>query len=555
MGIEIGEVALNGQPLNGIDIVGTPDLRAKTEHAQIKAVAAGRAAFQQDVGAGCEDPIQHFIQAEDVVVRLASQSDAVAVHIPLHVGDGSVIQRVGDIFHNVVPHLRQRQVQQQLMAAGQWCKFIGQGPVGMGAVQVGIHVDGFRFKPQAELQAQTADLVGKAAQSVGELFGVDGIVAQPRFVIVSLSEPAVIQYKQFAAQFFGVFCQLHQPAVMEVKHTAFPAVEQDRTLPILPVGGNDVAVDKSVHGFRQTGKAAIGEGQCRLRGFQRFAGLQGFEEIGGGNALYHAGQSLQRLLRGGIVVAGIDEVKAVYDAAVLCGVRFAEKESGVVPVGGETGDALVDDTGGGNGYGVIPHFCDPAAVEGGHAEVTGQIHQAAHQLGDSSGGVAGVFQDCAPQQNAACHAEIELQFQTRLSQGQLQCLAHTLCLRKTGLHGNGVVQDLMGAVSEVTGNTAQLQRTFPIVATSGAAPCQHHSVGTAAGILILQQNGCTPAKTGMAGENIAVLCGYRLTEMQQFHQTVWIDPQQTGETVAVDTEKTVFILDHRILYSCPATNC
>jgi hypothetical protein len=48
LGIEIGKASLNLQPGDGVGVVGGPDLGAKAEHTQIKPVAAGRTALQQN---------------------------------------------------------------------------------------------------------------------------------------------------------------------------------------------------------------------------------------------------------------------------------------------------------------------------------------------------------------------------------------------------------------------------------------------------------------------------------------------------------------------------
>ena len=60
-GIEVGQIALNGQPLDGIGVITAPDLRAVTQHTQVKPVAAGGTAFQQYLRSGTEDPSKHII--------------------------------------------------------------------------------------------------------------------------------------------------------------------------------------------------------------------------------------------------------------------------------------------------------------------------------------------------------------------------------------------------------------------------------------------------------------------------------------------------------------
>ena len=74
-----GNAVLNGQPLNGVGVVGRPDLGREAEHSQVKPVAAGGAALQQDVRPGRENPAKHVVQAQDKIVGFRPQR---------HGGDG-----------------------------------------------------------------------------------------------------------------------------------------------------------------------------------------------------------------------------------------------------------------------------------------------------------------------------------------------------------------------------------------------------------------------------------------------------------------------------------
>ena len=62
LGIEVGEIALNDLTLDGVGVVRAPYLRAKAQHAQVKAVAAGRTALQKNVGSGFENSAQHIVK-------------------------------------------------------------------------------------------------------------------------------------------------------------------------------------------------------------------------------------------------------------------------------------------------------------------------------------------------------------------------------------------------------------------------------------------------------------------------------------------------------------
>ena len=75
LGIEITQIPLNGEPFNGIRIITAPDLGRKAQHTQIKPVAAGRTAFQQDPGPGFKNPAQHIIKSQNIVMGPGAQGN------------------------------------------------------------------------------------------------------------------------------------------------------------------------------------------------------------------------------------------------------------------------------------------------------------------------------------------------------------------------------------------------------------------------------------------------------------------------------------------------
>ena len=79
----------------------------------------------------------------------------------------------------------------------------------MGAVQLTLQINRFRFKPKAKTKAHRCDLLRQAFDATGEFFAVDGVIAKPRCITVSRPEPAIIQNKQLDADRFGL-ATLHQ---------------------------------------------------------------------------------------------------------------------------------------------------------------------------------------------------------------------------------------------------------------------------------------------------------------------------------------------------------
>ena len=70
LGVQIAEIALDGEPLDGVGIIAAPNLGREAEHAKVKPVAAGRAAFQQHIGPGFKDTPQHIVKAKDIMVNM-----------------------------------------------------------------------------------------------------------------------------------------------------------------------------------------------------------------------------------------------------------------------------------------------------------------------------------------------------------------------------------------------------------------------------------------------------------------------------------------------------
>ena len=255
LGVEVAEAFLDPEPGNGIRIVGSPDLGAEAEHTQIEPVAAGGAAFQQQPGPGLEDPPQNIVKTQNMVMGALAHRHRVPVHIPLDVGNPAGIQNLGHIFHDIVPDLRFSQIQQQLMPSGDGGEAVGQRPIRMGPVKVRILVDALRLEPEAKLHSQLLDFGGKARHALGQFLGIHIVIAQTRLIVVSGTEPAVIQYEKLHAQLFCSACQPYQLSVGELKKMRFPVVGEDGALLALPLAADDVIIDKAVEIFPQAVEA------------------------------------------------------------------------------------------------------------------------------------------------------------------------------------------------------------------------------------------------------------------------------------------------------------
>ena len=133
---------------------------------------------------------------------LCAQRAGVAVHIPLDIGNGRGIKDAADAPDDIVPYLRLRKIEQQLVTAPKIfaATVVMQRPVRMTAVQLRIRADGFRLEPETELQPHGIQLLAEALQAVREFLNVYRVIAEAAGIAVARAEPAVVQHEQLASQ-------------------------------------------------------------------------------------------------------------------------------------------------------------------------------------------------------------------------------------------------------------------------------------------------------------------------------------------------------------------
>ena len=528
LGIEITEVFLDLQAGNGIGIVAAPNLGTEAQHTQVKPVTTGCAAFQKNMGSGMEDAAQHLIEAQNIAVCLLAQGDTMTIHIPLYIGNIGIVQNVGHILYDIVPDFCPGQIQKQFVSSGEGCKAIGQRPIGMGPVKIRIRIHRFRLKPKAKFQTHMVDPFAEALDALGQFLLIDRVVAQTGGIVIALAKPAVIQHKQFATQFLRLLGQVQKLTPIKIKHAAFPVVIEHRAFPILPVNGNDMLQDEFVHFFTHSAEAPVGYRQNRFRRFKELTGQQFPAEIVCRNTLHHPGETLQRPLGGCIVVSGVNEIEAIHPAGFLRSIRFAQQESGVVPVGRKAGGAFADHTVFRNRQGMFPHLRDPATVKGGHFQFSGKIHQETHAFADGNRCFPCIMQHSTAGKDTTEDAKIQFQLQTLLSHSDLQLFSLSRCRGQTAGHRNRGFQDLMTFITKIRGYT-QVQRAFPIIAPSAAAPGQRHGIRAAGIVSGLQQHGGTPSDAGIRLKGHEITGIHFRAKIKLFQKAPFVYPQQAGK--------------------------
>ena len=336
---------LNGQALDGIGVVAGPDLRGVGEHGGVKASAAARAVFKQDVGEGGDQPVHQVVGAEDEAVeklallfirqkRRAGVGD-VAVEVPFQIVDLVGAEHLDHFAPDVIAHILARNVQHILMTAEHGNAALHMDvPVRVRAEQVGIGRNHFRLVPDAEFQPSGVDALDQRLEATGELLFVDLPVAQRRVVVVAAAEPAVVHHQHFKAHLGGRLGEGHQLFGVEIKERAFPAVDEERALFGFPAAANEATVVKAVENAAHFTDAAVGIDHHRLRRFKALAGEEIPDEIGGIDAHDQAGGAVEIAFGEGGEVARIDQIEAVNAAVLLIRTGCGERHEGVLAVAG-----------------------------------------------------------------------------------------------------------------------------------------------------------------------------------------------------------------------------
>ena len=140
-----------------------------------------------------------------------------------------MIERACNLRENIVDHFFPRKVQYQLVSAAHG--FAARNPqrvIRMLPVKVAVFRNHFRLDPDAERKAHCMYLFGKYRKRHAELLLVDVPVAETAVIIVSFSEPAVIDDQKIDAQIFCLFREIQYLLPVKIEIAGFPAVKKNR---------------------------------------------------------------------------------------------------------------------------------------------------------------------------------------------------------------------------------------------------------------------------------------------------------------------------------------
>ena len=116
----------------------------------------------------------------------------------------------------------------------------------MCSVAVAVLVYHLKLYPETKFQAHLLDLTGKSGNSVWKLILIYGPVAKALVIIVSGSEPSVIQNEKLYPNLFGFFCNIEDFFLIKVKIGCLPVIEEDRSCMISPFSAHQAVTVQSV---------------------------------------------------------------------------------------------------------------------------------------------------------------------------------------------------------------------------------------------------------------------------------------------------------------------
>ena len=259
---------LDFQALHGVGVVGRPRLRRVIKHAGVKASAAAAARLKQNVRKTRRQRLIQAVNAEHIPVEhfplpVGARGAGVnvrqaPVHVPLHIGNFSILQKIRKLPGNRIYNLVPGKIQHILvppMAGAVPRRF--QQPVRVGTVKLTVPADHLRLKPKAELHAERFNPFGESRHAARQLGRVGKPVPKRSCVVVPVPEPAVVQNKQFNSKLLRFGGKRNNFLFVKFHIGCFPVVDEDGARPVAPAAAGKPRAVKAVERLAHAVKAAV----------------------------------------------------------------------------------------------------------------------------------------------------------------------------------------------------------------------------------------------------------------------------------------------------------
>ena len=326
--VNIGSSILDLSSLIGVGVIAGPSLRSKVQHAWIKSGSSAGAGFKKNLRKFCSQTGIQIIDAQHIpmhslalairISRPAVRLCHIPVHIPFDVGNGRLSDNHRDHFINVIYNFLSGEIQHMLMSCMTFkparCR---NQPIRMPPVKVTVFIYHFQFYPQAKLQSHIFNLSGQSGNTFRQFFKIGIPVSQTSVIIISGSEPAVIQNKKLCAGFLCLFGNVQDLFLIKVKIGGFPVIQQDRTGLISPDSSHKPFSVQPMIYLAHLVQAMVAVYHNCFRSLKAFSFFENPRKVLRMNAHQHSGHIKGRHLCLDQKITAVDKTKSVNFPVIL----------------------------------------------------------------------------------------------------------------------------------------------------------------------------------------------------------------------------------------------
>ena len=214
--------------------VARPHPLSPAQHLVVDPGSARRATLDLDTGMPLAQLVQEPVQRQCLLVGARRPSGAagayvVAVHVPLQVCDVVIAQQGVELAQNVIERALLGEVEHELMPGQHRLVSVGgERPLGMSPKEVAVGADHLRLDPDAELHAESRDMLDQRPEAPGVDVGRHHPVAQTRRFGAPRPEPAVVEHPPLRPDPCRPVGQSPEPVEVVIEIYGLPGVEQHR---------------------------------------------------------------------------------------------------------------------------------------------------------------------------------------------------------------------------------------------------------------------------------------------------------------------------------------